>query len=501
MSACSGIKPHDDSNTSLGYLGQSATQWRDSINQSYTHAERGQTTVLFGGLTLLQDRLVATAIRSLGEKYVALPNPDFESFRTGKSFGNRGQCNPTYFTVGNLVKYLQKLRDEEGISTEEIISNYLYVTAGGCGPCRFGMYLTEYRKALSDAGFAGFRIMSFQHNEGIFQAEDEQESYQFSPKFFITLIKAIIIGDILNILGYKIRPYEIEQGATDQALESCYTLISEAFMDKRNLTHAMWQCRKHLEKVKLNRLQPKPKVMVMGEFWAAMTEGDGNYNLHRFLESEGAECVPQPILNRLMLSIWEAEYALNKQRTLPKADAKSIEFGDAKTKLMHKMAKGAVKVYFTLYAKAVGLHDYTLPDIDALSKLSEVYYPLDAEGGEGHLEVAHLLESIEHNLAHLVLSVKPFGCMPSSAVSDGIQSLVVSRYPSANFLSIETSGEGAANFYSRVQMALFKAKQSAKEEYEALETPTTIPDKLHNYLYQPTNHQAGTAAQLLKSLE
>jgi len=195
MSACSGIKPHDDSNTSLGYLGQSATQWRDSINQSYTHAERGQTTVLFGGLTLLQDRLVATAIRSLGEKYVALPNPDFESFRTGKSFGNRGQCNPTYFTVGNLVKYLQKLRDEEGISTEEIISNYLYVTAGGCGPCRFGMYLTEYRKALSDAGFAGFRIMSFQHNEGIFQAEDEQESYQFSPKFFITLIKAIIIGD------------------------------------------------------------------------------------------------------------------------------------------------------------------------------------------------------------------------------------------------------------------------------------------------------------------
>ena len=30
----------------------------------------------------------------------------------------------------------------------------------------------------------------------------------------------------------------------------------------------------------------------MGEFWAAMTEGDGNYNLHRFLEAEGAECIP-----------------------------------------------------------------------------------------------------------------------------------------------------------------------------------------------------------------
>jgi hypothetical protein len=85
-------------------------------------------------------------------------------------------------------------------------------------------------------------------------------------------------------------------------------------------------------------------------------------------------------------------------------------------------------------------------------------------------------------------------------VSDGIQSLVTSRYPQANFLSIETSGEGAANFYSRVQMALFKAKQSAKEEFDILEVPEHIPDKIHNYLYQPKNGKAGTAAQLIESL-
>jgi predicted nucleotide-binding protein (sugar kinase/HSP70/actin superfamily) len=91
--------------------------------------------------------------------------------------------------------------------------------------------------------------------------------------------------------------------------------------------------------------------------------------------------------------------------------------------------------------------------------------------------------------------------MPSSAVSDGVQSLVTSRYPQANFLSIETSGEGAANFYSRVQMALFKAKQSAKEEFEALEMPEHIPQKINNYLYQPKSDMAGTAAALIKSLK
>ncbi len=500
MSSCASIKPQQ-SNTDLNYLGTQKTQWRDTINKSYTRADKKDTTILFGGMTILQDKLVMSALQSLGENYVALPNPDFESFRKGKAFGNRGQCNPTYFTVGNLVKYLQNLQKETGMSSEEIVQKYLYVTAGGCGPCRFGMYITEYRKALKDAGFEGFRIMSFQHNKGIFQAKNDEDSMNFSPTFFMTLIKSIIIGDIINLLTYKMRPYEQEKGSTAEAVEKCYKILSNTFMQKKNLVLAMWRCRKVLGKIKLDRLQPKAKVMVMGEFWAAMTEGDGNYNLHKFLESEGAECIPQPIMSRLMLSIWEAEYATGKTEDIEDKEMKSIDFSNVKTKVMMKLAKAAIKTYFTIYAKAAGLHDYEIPNIEELSKLSKVYYPLDAEGGEGHLEVAHLLESVKYNLSHLVISVKPFGCMPSSAVSDGIQSLVTSHYPTANFLSIETSGEGAANFYSRVQMALFKAKQSAKEEFEALKMPENIPDKVHNYLYQPHNEKAGTATQLLSSIQ
>ena len=114
--------------------------------------------------------------------------------------------------------------------------------------------------------------------------------------------------------------------------------------------------------------------------------------------------------------------------------------------------------------------------------------------------MAHLIESVKENLAHLVISVKPFGCMPSSSVSDGIQSLVTSRFPEANFLAVETSGEGAANFYSRVQMALFKAKQAAQEEFETLEIPEYVPEKINGYLYQPKNKKTGSAAKLIASL-
>ncbi|AKF24250.1 hypothetical protein YH65_01690 [Sulfurovum lithotrophicum] len=498
--SCSSIKM-TDKNGDLSFINKAPSQWRDIPSKPIEYAPKEETIFLSGGLTLLQDKLVEAALNSMDINFIALPNPDFKSFQTGKAFGNRGQCNPTYFTVGNLVKYLQDLHDKQGLSSEEIIRKYVYITAGGCGPCRFGMYITEYKKALRDAGFEGFRLTSFEHDKGIFQGDTiEEDILSFTPKFFIRLIKAVIIGDIINILTYKMRPYEVEKGSVDKAVEKCKEIVSKAFLDHSSLINALWKCRTVLAKVRLNRLQPKAKVMVMGEFWAAMTEGDGNYNLHRFLEAEGAECTPQPITNRLMLSIWEAEQALNKKEKLAVENGKKIDFSNVRTRMLIKAGKAAVKTHFSLYAKAIGLHDYDIPNMEKLAELAKEYYTLDCSGGEGHLEVAHLIESVKHNLAHLVISIKPFGCMPSSAVSDGVQSLVTSRYPQANFLSIETSGEGAANFYSRVQMALFKAKQAAKEEYEVLEVPEHIPEKLNNYLYQPKNEKAGTAAQLIDSL-
>ena len=46
----------------------------------------------------------------------------------------------------------------------------------------------------------------------------------------------------------------------------------------------------------------------------------------------------------------------------------------------------------------------------------------------------------------------------SSGVSDGVQSLITSKYPQSIFCAIETSGDGKVNVQSRVQMFLFKAR-------------------------------------------
>ena len=446
----------------LDYLHQDATHWHDR-RRDIDYAPPKESIVLFGGLTPLQDHLLWAAVQTMGGNYVALPTPDNEAFRLGKAYGNRGQCNPTYFTSGNLIKYLQKLH-EEGLSKKEIVRKYVFATASGCGPCRFGMYTTEYRKALEAAGFGGLRIESFEQQKGIFQMDESLRVTPFSPRFFIKATQAVSIGDMINIMGYQMRPYEVTSGAVDAAMAEAKTILTDALMNNTSLIAALWKCRKLFKNIPLDRTRIKPRVMVMGEFWAAMTEGDGNYHLHRFLESEGAEVIPQPLINRFLLSLWEAKHDLEKHAALPNAKRPSVDFVPIKNRLMIEGGKWIVKGVFTLYARILGLRNYPLPNMEKLYDLAKDYYPVDSDGGEGHLEVAHVIEAVEEDLAHLVISVKPFGCMPSSAVSDGIQSLVTAHYPQANFLSIETSGEGAANFYSRVQMALFKAKEAVKKE-------------------------------------
>jgi hypothetical protein len=118
---------------------------------------------------------------------------------------------------------------------------------------------------------------------------------------------------------------------------------------------------------------------------------------------------------------------------------------------------------FALYARAIGLNGYHLSDMDEIATISHQYYDNHLRGGEGHMEVGKLIQHVEQRKTHMVISVKPFGCMPSSGVSDGVQSLVTSKHPDAIFCAIETTGDCAVNVQSRVLMDLFKARQKAQK--------------------------------------
>lgn len=459
-----------------GERGAPKEQWRDLNPTQFVASQRAHTTILHAGLTMAHDLFIQSAFRGLGYKVEAMDVPDNRALQFGREFGNRGQCNPTYFTVGNLVKKL-KAMEAGGLTKQDIVKNYIFATAGSCGPCRFGTYVTEYRKALRDAGFEGFRVILFQQAGGIKQATGEELGLKIDAQFFITIGKAILLGDALNALMYRIRPYEVEAGATDATLDRAKQRIARAFETRKGLLKALWQTRRELAAIKVDRTRVKPRVAIIGEFWAMTTEGDGNYKMQRFLEQEGAEVDIQLVTNWILYLLWGAKYDTLERAKLKGTDKRVGEDGlgskfalenvnVGKKLWMLRVGEWFVRGLFYSYARILGLRNYHLPDMDHVAQISHSFYDNNLRGGEGHMEVGKLIHNVVDQKVNMTLSIKPFGCMPSSAVSDGVQSLITELYPSAIFLPIETNGDGAVNVYSRVQMQLFKARQAAEKEVQ-----------------------------------
>ncbi len=486
-------------------------QWTESLFNHFTADQRAHTTILLSGLTLAHDRLCCSALRGIGYNVEILDLPNNEALQRGKEFGNRSQCNPTYYTVGNLIKHLQCLRDQLGLTTQEIIDNYLFMTAGACGPCRFGTYVTEYRKALRDAGFEGFRVLLFQQQGGMKQATGNDLGLRIDRHFMFGLARAMILGDVINLLGYRMRPYELNKGSTDAMLEQATQSLATALENNRSILIALYRCRRLISHIQIDRTIPKPLVSIIGEFWSMTTEGDGNYRLQRFLEEEGAEVDIQAITHWLLFMVWENRFDTLQRIGLRYADSgrKGLKNTQPARKLWRlKIAEWLIRGIFQLYANTLGLHKYRLPDMDKIAALAAPYYDNNVRGGEAHMEVGKLIHFVEKRLNHMTISVKPFGCMPSSGVSDGVQSLIIKKWPEAIFIPIETTGEAAVNAYSRVQMMLFKARQRTSAEFqEALQKTgmdeTTFRQRVqgswrwrHPFL-RPPHKKAGIATNLV----
>jgi predicted nucleotide-binding protein (sugar kinase/HSP70/actin superfamily) len=482
-----------------------ARQFKRPTERPFTKGEREHTKILFGGLTWKHERLIQGALEGLGYKAEPLPTPDVAAFQAGKEFGNNGQCNPTYFTVGNLVQFLQGL-EAAGLPRHEIIDKYVFFTAGACGPCRFGMYESEYRLALRNSGFEGFRVLIFQQSGGLSQS-DTEAGLDMNPDFFLGILNAMNCGDVLNEVAYAIRPYEMNAGDTDRALDAALDQVREIFRTRRpwtlasgvakylggfkgtaeylgkfvnqlksdEYTSVLGQCRDRFNAIEVDRLRVKPIVKITGEFWAQTTEGDGNFNMFHFLQKEGAQVLVEPIgtwitymIHQVVQKYGDAK-GLDEGATLPplwRVDKRVRVEAGYRTKLAKlKLAEAIFRREYHRIVDALGGLAHRLADQYELQRLGHPYYNSRSGGGEGHLEVAKNIYYSNKDLAHMVLSLKPFGCMPSTQ-SDGAQAAVVSHFRDMIYLPVETSGEGEINAHSRVQMALGEAKAKAKREFQ-----------------------------------
>lgn len=77
----------------------------------FTAQERVSVTILFGGLTWKHERLTEGLLSGAGYLCQRLPETDRAAHEIAQEYCASGLCNPVYFTVGNLLRYLRRLQD------------------------------------------------------------------------------------------------------------------------------------------------------------------------------------------------------------------------------------------------------------------------------------------------------------------------------------------------------------------------------------------------------
>lgn len=482
----------------------------------FTRAEREHTTILFGGLTWRHEALLQAVFDSFGYKSMPLPNITRKDLDTGKELIDTGACCPTTFTTGNLINFLQS--ESSRLGPQETKNQYVFLTAGNCGACRFGQYHASYEMALRNIGFEDFRMLLFAQ-DGLDQGAMGGGGIEMTMPFTMGAIWAVLLADLVTDMEYSTRPYEVEPGKTDQIVKESIDYLYDVFKKKplkgkrwgalawhlttRYFTDALKEVRKKFDTIEVDRLRPKAKVAITGEFWLQTHEGEGNHDIKKWLEQEGAEIIPPSIA--VWLDYWMKWYLIELEQR--------VEI-DKYARLKMAAIRGLQAVYRRNYnrlRRAMAGLPYALPDQDELHELAAPYYHYHLSGGEGFMLVGKALYYHLHKKAHMTCELSPYACLPNT-MSIGSMAGVLGKYPDLLYAPIEVKGDAEVHALSRCQMILTEAKKrAARELEETVEKTGLTADKIRAHekdhpelrraTYRvPHNGVAGTAANYVRHL-
>src|ERR1700721_1366601 len=135
--------------------------------------------------------------------------------------------------------------------------------------------------------------------------------FELNMAMSLGLIWSILCGDLVTDLEYATRPYEANKGQTELVLREVVEQMYDVFLNRPDkgkkygtmawhlmssyFTKALREVRKKWDGIEVDHLRVKAKVKITGEFWLQTHEGEGNYNIKRWLESEESEVIAPPV--------------------------------------------------------------------------------------------------------------------------------------------------------------------------------------------------------------
>ncbi|MFD3156087.1 acyl-CoA dehydratase activase-related protein [Haloimpatiens sp. FM7330] len=410
----------------------------------FTKEMREKHTILAPQMSPIHFQFLQEALRAGGYNLEILPAVDSGAIEEGLKYVNNDACYPSIIVIGQIIKALKS-----GKYDVENTSVMITQTGGGC---RATNYIGFLRKALKDAGFNKVPVISL-------NAVGLEKNPGFKPN--LALVKramlALVYGDILMRVLYKVRPYEKIKGSANELYDRWVKKCKESVKsgDASTFNKYVYEIVNDFDNLEIRDVK-KPKVGLVGEILVKF-HPTANNNIVDIIEKEGAEAVMPDLTDFCLYCAYDHEF---KRKYLS---------GSRMSELFGSIAIKYIEHYRKHMKKALEQSKrFEAPK--TIQRLAEGASPILSIGnqtGEGWFLTAEMVELIESGVKNIVC-MQPFACLPNHVTGKGMIKELKRRYKNANIVAVDYDpGASEVNQLNRIKLMLSSAFKNLKKEQEA----------------------------------
>ena len=409
----------------------------------FTKEMKKDYTILVPQMLPIHFEFVTRAVAADGYKVEYLRDCTQHTVETGLKYVNNDACYPSILTTGQFIEALQSGKYD--INKTAIIMSQ---TGGGC---RATNYIGFIRKALKDAGFPNVPVISFN-----LVGMEKNPGFKLSLPMLERLIKAVILGDLLQKMLTKNRAYEIHKGET-QKLFNEWMEKGKKLVDKstnKEFKKAIYDIVNDFENIELDTSIKKPKIGIVGEVLIKYHPFGNNF-VADLLEKEGAEVILPDFMGFVKFM---ATHKITFNSLL-KVDKTKADISKVAIKLIGILEKD-MKVALSNSKKGY------LPvcDIWHLEDKVKDVLSIGNQTGEGWFLTAEMIEYIENGIPNIIC-VQPFACLPNHVVGKGVIKTIRNMFPNANIAPVDYDpGASETNQANRIKLMMTVAKDNLQKE-------------------------------------
>lgn len=417
-------------------------------NPVYGLAERETHTVYVPQMAPIHFRMLEPVLRRSGIKAEVLEHASTADIECGLRHVNNDACYPAIMVIGQLInKFVEGGADPD--------NSTVAITQTG-GMCRATNYVGMLRKGLKDAGYPQVPVLAVSA-----QGLESNPGFKLSAGLVHHGIQGLVIGDLLQNVLLRVRPYERDEGSA-MALYHRWDAITREFFTNGGFSETLnrrigftWMIKtivKEFDELPLLDIPRKPRVGVVGEILVKF-QPDANNDAVRVIEDEGCEAVLPGLTGFFLQGMYTADYKWD-----------TFGMGSKKGRRGQKLGIWAIEQYERPMRKALAATGgkFDVPEtIDQLAHNAEDVISLGTQAGEGWLLVGEMIELIKHGAPNIICA-QPFACLPNHVVGRGIFAELRRQHPTANVVSIDYDpGASEVNQLNRIKLMVATAQKNA----------------------------------------